>query len=304
MVFAGLYPMEGKEFETLRDALGKLRLNDSSFTYQPETSTALGFGFRCGFLGMLHLDIVKERLEREFELEIVVTAPNVEYWVRTKEGEELEIKNPSEMPSSQKVAEVKEPYVRAYVLTPSDMVGPVMELCQERRGVFKDLKYLSTQRVEVSYMLPLSEMVSGFYDQLKGRTSGYGSLDYDHAGYRPGDLVKLEILLKGEPIDAFAMVLDKDSANRVGRNMVKKLRKMIPRQLFEVPIQAAVGGRVIARETLAPRRKDVTAKCYGGDITRKRKLREKQKAGKKRLKKVGKIELPAEAFVSFLSREE
>jgi GTP-binding protein LepA len=304
VVFAGLFPVENNDYQQLRDALGKLRLNDSAFTYEPETSQALGFGFRCGFLGLLHMEVVRERLEREYDLDLIVTAPNVVYRVTDKAGNVLKVNNPSEMPQANQVAKVEEPYVDMLIITPGDMVGPVMELCKQRRCVYKDMVYLSTNRVEISYEMPLAEMVSGFYDQLKSRSRGYASLDYELADFRSGPLVKLEIMVHGEVVDAFSSIVPGDRAQARGREIALKLKSLIPRQLFELAIQASVGGRIIARETIPARKKDVTAKCYGGDITRKRKLWEKQKAGKKRMKMVGKVELPQEAFVAMIKSED
>ncbi|MCJ7653085.1 MAG: translation elongation factor 4 [Actinobacteria bacterium] len=304
VVFAGLFPVDNKDFEQLRDAMGKLRLNDSAFTYEPETSQALGFGFRCGFLGMLHMDIVRERLEREYGLDLIITAPNVVYRVTDKDGKTIMVNNPSGMPPANAVEKVEEPYVALLLITPGEMVGPVMELCQNRRGTYRDMQYLSSNRVEISYLMPLAEMVSGFYDQLKSRSRGYASLDYELAGFREGPLVKLEILIQGGVVDAFSTVVTREMARARGKELVAKLKSNIGRQLFEVVIQAAVGGRIISRDTIPARRKDVTAKCYGGDITRKRKLREKQKAGKKRMKMVGKVELPQEAFIAMITRED
>lgn len=304
VVFAGLYPVDNSEYPQLREALGRLQLNDSSFTFEPESSQALGFGFRCGFLGLLHMEIVRERLEREYDLELIVTAPNVAYRVTDKEGRSYTVNNPSEMPPANAVAVVEEPYVSLLIITPGGMVGPVMELCQQRRCVYTDMKYLSTNRVEISYMMPLAEMVSGFYDQLKSRSRGYASLDYEIEDFREGPLVKLEIMVHGEVVDAFSSVVPRDRAQARGRELASRLKSTIPRQLFEIAVQASVGGRVIARETIPPRRKDVTAKCYGGDITRKRKLWEKQKAGKRRMKMVGKVEVPQEAFVAMITSED
>lgn len=303
VVFAGLFPVDNADYQQLRDALGKLRLNDSSFNYTPETSTALGFGFRCGFLGLLHMDVVRERLEREYGLALIVTAPNVIYRVTDKAGNLHIVNNPSEMPVSNEVACVEEPYVSLLIITPGEMVGPVMELCQSRRCIYKDMVYLSSNRVEISYSMPLAELVSGFYDQLKSRSRGYASLDYDVEGFREGPLVKLEILLHGEVIDAFSAVVPREQAQPRGRELAKRLKEVIPRQMFELAIQASVGGKIIARETVPAHRKDVTAKCYGGDITRKRKLWEKQKQGKKRMKMVGKVELPQEAFISMIKTD-
>ncbi len=303
MVYSGLYPIEGTDFPVLRDALDKLRLNDASLTYEPETSAALGSGFRCGFLGLLHLEIIRERLEREFDLALISTAPNVEYHVVAEDGTEVDVHNPSEFPDG-KLKEVLEPVVAATILTPSDFVGPVMELCQDRRGTMKNMQYLSADRVELHYTLPLAEIVYDFFDQLKSRTRGYASLDYHLDGLAPADLVKVDILLNGEQVDAFSAIVHKDAAYNYGTTMAQKLRKLIPRQQFEVPIQAAIGTRVIARENIRALRKDMLAKCYGGDITRKRKLLEKQKAGKKRMKAIGRVEVPQEAFIAALSSEE
>jgi GTP-binding protein LepA len=301
VVFAGLFPVDNDEYPQLRDALAKLRLNDSSFDYEPESSRALGFGFRCGFLGLLHMDIVRERLEREYDLELIVTAPNVVYRVTDKEGNTHIVKNPSEMPPANMVSRVEEPYISLLLITPGDMVGPVMELCQQKRCVYRGMEYFSTNRVEISYQMPLAEMVAGFYDQLKSRSRGYASLDYEIEDFEEGPLVKLEILVHGEVVDAFSSIVPRDEAQALGRKLIKNLKTIIPRQLFEVALQASVGGRVIARENIPARKKDVTAKCYGGDITRKRKLREKQKKGKKRMKAVGRIDVPQEAFIAMMT---
>jgi GTP-binding protein LepA len=303
MVYAGVYPIDGADFPELREALEKLQLNDAALTYEPETSGALGFGFRVGFLGLLHMEIVRERLEREFRLDLISTAPNVVYRVVMEDGTEHTVTNPSEYPEG-KVAEVWEPVVRATILTPTDFIGTVMELCQSRRGVQTGMDYLSEDRVEIRYTLPLAEIVFDFFDALKSRTKGYASLDYDQAGEQASDLVKVDILLHGEPVDAFSSIVHKDASYAYGLAMAKKLKELIPRQQFEVPIQAAIGARVIARETVRAMRKDVLAKCYGGDITRKRKLLEKQKEGKKRMKMVGRVEVPQEAFVAALSTGE
>ncbi|MEK9665047.1 MAG: translation elongation factor 4 [Candidatus Nanopelagicales bacterium] len=300
MVFSGLYPIDGSDYPDLRDALDKLKLNDAALVYEPETSVALGFGFRCGFLGLLHLEIVRERLEREFNLDLISTAPNVVYTVVMDDGRELVVTNPSEFPTG-KVAEVHEPVVKATVLAPSDFVGTIMELCQSRRGILLGMDYLSQDRVELRYTLPLAEIVFDFFDQLKSRTKGYASLDYEPSGEQVADLVKVDILLHGDTVDAFSAIVHKDKAYAYGVAMTAKLRKLIPRQQFEVPIQAAIGSRVIARETVRAIRKDVLAKCYGGDISRKRKLLEKQKEGKKRMKMVGRVEVPQEAFIAALS---
>ncbi len=300
MVFCGLFPIEGDDFADLRDALEKLRLNDSSFTFQPETSGALGFGFRCGFLGLLHMEIVRERLEREFDLALIATAPSVEYLVHTTAGDTLEVHGPSEMPSAQEIERVEEPVLNVTILTPTTYTGTLMELCQQRRGVMNKLEYLSPERVELIYRIPLAEVVVDFFDQLKSRTQGYASLDYEPAGYEAANLVKVDILLNGVPADAFSTIVHRDKAYDYGRRMAEKLRELIPRQLFDVPIQAAIGGRIIARETVKAKRKDVLAKCYGGDITRKRKLLERQKEGKKRMKSIGRVEVPQEAFITAL----
>ena len=301
MVFSGLYPLEGSEYPALREALDKLRLNDAALVYEPETSLALGFGFRVGFLGLLHLEIVRERLEREAGLALISTAPNVVYTVVLENGEEVVVTNPSDWPGTGKIAEIREPIAKAMVLLPSDYVGAVMELCQNRRGVLQGMDYLSEDRVELRYLLPMGEIIFDFFDQLKSRTKGYASLDYELAGEQASDLVKVDILLQGEPVDAFSAIVHRDKAYGYGTSMATKLRELIPRQSFEVPIQAAIGARVIARENIRAIRKDVLAKCYGGDITRKRKLLEKQKEGKKRMKMVGRVEVPQEAFIAALS---
>lgn len=303
MVFAGLYPLDGSDYPALRDALDKLKLNDAALVYEPETSAALGFGFRCGFLGLLHLEIVRERLEREFNLELISTAPNVIYDVFMDDNKHHIVTNPSEFPTG-KVKEVHEPIVRATVLTPSEFVGAVMELCQSRRGIMQAMDYLSEDRVELRYVLPLAEIVFDFFDALKSRTKGYASLDYEPTGTQVADLVKVDILLHGDAVDAFSAIVHKDKAYAYGVAMAGKLKDLIPRQQFEVPIQAAIGSRIIARETIRAIRKDVLAKCYGGDITRKRKLLEKQKEGKKRMKMVGRVEVPQEAFIAALSTSE
>jgi GTP-binding protein LepA len=303
MVFCGLYPIDGDEFPQLREALERLRLNDSSFTYEPESSGALGFGFRCGFLGLLHMEIIRERLEREFGLSLIATAPSVEYRVRRSNGEETVVDNPSEMPPAAEVESIEEPYLTVTILTPTEYTGTLMELSQSRRGEMRKLEYLSPERVELVYRLPLAEVVVDFFDQLKSRTQGYASLDYEAEGYAPGELVKVDILLNGVPVDAFSTIVHRERASDYGRRMTERLRELIPRQMFDVPIQAAIGGRIIARETVKAKRKDVLAKCYGGDITRKRKLLERQKEGKKRMKNIGRVEVPQEAFISALRLE-
>jgi GTP-binding protein LepA len=299
MVFSGLFPTDSDEYPELRDALERLKLNDAALFYEPETSQALGFGFRCGFLGLLHMEIVRERLEREFDLDLLVTAPTVAYRVLTKAGEEVEVHNPSEMP--REVERVEEPYVKASIIVPKDYVGAVMELNNDRRGRFDHMEYLSEERVLLSYDLPLGEIVLDYYDQLKSRTRGYASFDYDFAGFREGELTRVDILIAGEPVDALSLIVHRDGAYARGRALVDRLREEIPRQFFDVPVQAAIGSRVIARETIKAKRKDVLAKCYGGDISRKRKLLEKQKAGKKRMKQVGAVEVPQEAFLAVLN---
>jgi GTP-binding protein LepA len=300
MVFCGLYPVDGDDFEDLRESLEKLKLNDASITYVPETSGALGFGFRCGFLGLLHMEIVRERLEREFGLGLIATAPSVEYRVLLTEGTTEVIDNPADMPSAQEITAIEEPFLRATILTPTTYTGTVMELCQARRGEMRKLEYLSPERVELVYRIPLAEVVIDFFDQLKSRTQGYASLDYEPDGYQSANLVKVDVLLNGVPADAFSTVMHRDKAFDYGRRMTEKLRELIPRQLFDVPIQAAIGGKIIARETVKAKRKDVLAKCYGGDITRKRKLLERQKEGKKRMKSIGRVEVPQEAFIAAL----
>ena len=303
MVWSGLYPLEGGDYPALRAALDKLRLSDAALVYEPESSRALGFGFRCGFLGLLHMDIVRERLEREFDLTLLSTAPNVEF--RVHHGEEVtDVHNPSEMPPAGTYDRVEEPVVLATVITPAEHLGPVMELCQARRGSMEEMRYLSPERVELRYLLPLAEIIFDFFDQLKSRTRGYASLDYEHRGHQEADLVRVDVLLHGDPVDAFSAVVHRDRASQYGRQMVDRLRKLIPRQLFDVAIQAAVGSRIIARETVKARRKDVLAKCYGGDVTRKRKLLEKQKAGKQRMRRVGKVDVPHEAFIAALRADQ
>jgi GTP-binding protein LepA len=303
MVFSGLYPVDGDDYPELRDALDKLRLNDASLVYEPETSTALGFGFRCGFLGLLHMEIVRERLEREFDLVLISTAPNVVYRVELESGGEVIVTNPSEFPDG-KVGRIFEPVVKATVLAPADYVGAIMELCQGRRGILLGMDYLSADRVEIRYTMPLAEIIFDFFDQLKSRTRGYASLDYEAAGEQEADLVKVDILLQGVPVDAFSQIVHTDKSREYGLTMTAKLKELIPRQQFEVPIQAAIGSRVIARENIRAMRKDVLAKCYGGDITRKRKLLEKQREGKRRMKVIGRVEVPQEAFVAALATDQ
>ena len=304
MVFCGLYPVDGDEYADLRESLHKLRLNDSSFTFDPETSGALGFGFRCGFLGLLHMEIIRERLEREYNLALVATAPNVEYIAHLIDGGTEVVDNPSAMPTPNTVETIDEPYVRVTILTPTEYVGTLMELAQQRRGEMDKMEYLSEDRVELIYMLPLAEIVLDFFDQLKSRTRGYASLDYEPAGYRASNLAKVDVLLNAVPVDAFSAIVHRDKAYDYGRKMTQKLRELIPRQLFDVPIQASVSGRIVARETVKAKRKDVLAKCYGGDISRKRKLLERQKEGKKKMKQIGRVEVPQEAFVAALRLEE
>ncbi len=304
MVFCGLYPIDGDELPELRDALEKLRLNDSSFTYEPESSQALGFGFRCGFLGLLHMEIVRERLEREFDLSLIASAPSVAYEACLTDGTTLKFDNPSEMPDPSRIDHIDEPVLRVTLILPSEYIGPVMELCQSRRGELDRMEYLSPERLELVYRMPLAEVVVGFFDQLKSRTKGYASLDYEPSGMITSNLAKVDVLVNHIPVDAFSTVVHRSQADEYGRRMTAKLRELIPRQLFDVPIQAAVGGRIIARETVKAKRKDVLAKCYGGDITRKRKLLERQKEGKKKMKAIGRVEVPQEAFISALRLEE
>jgi GTP-binding protein LepA len=303
MVFSGIYPIDGSDYPNLREALDKLKLSDAALVYEPETSVALGFGFRCGFLGLLHLEIITERLEREFGLDLIATAPSVVYEVTTENGDQITVTNPSEYPTG-KIKKVLEPMVKATLLAPKDYVGTIMELCQQRRGTMIDMTYFGTDRVQLRYSLPLAEIVFDFFDQLKSKTAGYASLDYEDAGHAEGDLVKVDLLLQGEQVDAFSAIVHKDKAYAYGVMITGKLRELIPRQNFEVPIQAAIGARIIARESIRALRKDVLAKCYGGDISRKRKLLEKQKEGKKRMKMVGRVEVPQEAFIAALSTGE
>jgi GTP-binding protein LepA len=301
MVFAGLFPTESDQFGDLKEALEKLQLNDAALSFEPENSAALGFGFRCGFLGLLHLEIVQERLEREFQLDLITTAPTVEYQVTLRRGEVIEIDNPALLPDPTTIESIAEPFVKLSIIVPSAYVGPMMELCQERRGAFKKLEHRPGDRVLIDYEIPLGEIIHDFYDQLKSRSKGYASMDYEMIGFREGDLVKLDVLVAGEPVDALSLITHRSKAQQQGRKLTEKLKAIIPRQLYEVPIQAAIGGKVIARETIPAMRKDVLAKCYGGDITRKRKLLEKQKEGKRRMKRVGSIEIPQEAFMAVLS---
>jgi len=303
VVFCGLFPVDAADFEDLRAAVGKLRLNDASFSYEMETSAALGFGFRCGFLGLLHLEIIQERLEREFNLDLIATAPSVVYHLNLSSGEAMELHNPVDMPDPMKIASIEEPWIKATILTPDEYLGSILKLCQDRRGVQVDLSYAGT-RAMVTYDLPLNEVVFDFYDRLKSVSKGYASFDYQITGYRPGTLVKMQILVNGDPVDALSMLVHSAQAERRGRVMCEKLKDLIPRHLFKIPIQAALGGKVIARETIAAMRKDVTAKCYGGDITRKRKLLDKQKAGKKRMRQFGKVEIPQEAFIAALKMDD
>jgi len=299
MVYSGLFPLDGGDYEDLRDALGKLALNDSSLDFSPESSTALGFGFRCGFLGLLHMEIIKERLKREYDLHLITTAPNVAYQVTLAEGEVIEVKRPSDFPDQEKMIKIEEPFTEATIITPKEYIGKIMKLAESKRGDFVDMIYISIERVELKYILPLSEIIVDFFDQLKSISSGYASLDYEVIGFEESDLVKLDILVAGERVDELSVIVHRDNSYYIGRELALRLRKVVPRQNFEVPIQAAIGKRIIAKERLAPYRKDVTAKLYGGDITRKRKLLEKQKAGKKRMKKIGRVDIPDDAFMSF-----
>ena len=304
MVYCGLYPLDGGDYEKLKDALEKLKLNDAALEYEPETSIALGFGFRCGFLGLLHLEIVQERLEREFDLDLITTAPSVIYKVYKQDGEVLEIYNPIDLPPTQQISYIEEPIVKAELLLPKEYVGNVMEICQERRGAYLDMKYIDTTRVVLEYELPLNEIIYDFFDTLKSKTKGYASFDYEFSTYRKSELVKLDIHIHGEPVDALSFIVHRDSAYARGKKMAEKLKTVIPRHLFEVPIQAVVGGKVIARETISAMRKDVLAKCYGGDVTRKKKLLEKQKKGKKKMRQIGNVEVPQEAFLAVLKLDD
>ncbi len=306
MVFSGVYPTSSDDFEDLRASLDRLQLNDASLTYEPETSAALGFGFRCGFLGLLHMEIIQERLDREFGLDIITTVPNVTYQVRTKQEPEIwqQIQNPDEMPETGQIEEIQEPYVSAEIITPSEYIGNLMQLCEDRRGVYVNQTYLDTERVNLQYELPLADIVFDFYDKLKSASRGFASFDYEFIEYRESNLVKLEVLINGDPVDALSTIVHRDKAYHVGRRLIQRLKELIPQQLFEVALQASIGTRIIARETVRAMRKDVTAKCYGGDITRKRKLREKQKEGKKRMKQVGSVDVPQEAFLAVLSMDE
>ena len=301
LVFAGIYPMRGDDYPLLRDALGRLHLNDASFVYEPESSAALGFGFRCGFLGLLHMEIVQQRLEREFALDLIASAPSVEYHVALQHrADEIVVDNPAQMPDPGEVEQINEPWVSAQVITPTDYIGPIMELATGRRASFQNMEYLDPKRVNLHFELPLAELIVDFYDQLKSRSSGYASLDYSYAGYRSGDLVKLDIMVNGEPVDALSLIVHRSQAYRTGKLLVEQLKELIPRQMFEVPVQAAIGSHIISRETIRAMRKNVLSKCYGGDITRKRKLLEKQKEGKQRMKRIGSVEIPQEAFLAIL----
>lgn len=304
MVYCGIYPIDGSQYEALKEALEKLQLNDAALQFEPENSTALGYGFRCGFLGLLHLEIIEERLDKEFDLGLITTAPSVIYKVHKTNGEVIELYNPEDLPRSQEVSYIEEPFVTANIFTPKEYVGNIMELCQNRRGIYIDMKYLDDSRVNLIYEMPLNEIIYDFFDSLKSKTKGYASLDYEFKEYRKSDLVKLDIYINGESVDALSFIVHKDSAYDRGKKMVEKLKKVIPRKLFKIPIQAAVGGKIIARETISALRKDVLAKCYGGDITRKKKLLEKQKRGKKKMREIGNVEIPQEAFLSILKLDE
>jgi len=302
VVFCGLFPVDAADFDDLRAAMGKLRLNDASFSFEMESSAALGFGFRCGFLGLLHLEIIQERLSREFDLDLIATAPSVVYTIRMSDGSQIQLHNPADMPDVMRIDTIEEPWIRATILTPDDYLGNILQLCQERRGIQVDLSYVG-KRAMVTYELPLNEVVFDFYDRLKSISKGYASFDYQMVDYREGDLVKMSILVNAEPVDALSMLVHRNQAERRGRAMCEKLKELIPQHLFKIPIQAAIGGKVIARETISALRKDVTAKCYGGDATRKRKLLDKQKEGKKRMRQFGKVEIPQEAFIAALKMD-
>ena len=304
MVYCGVYPADGSDYENLKAALEKLALNDASLFFEPETSVALGFGFRCGFLGLLHMEIIQERIDREYDLNVITTAPSVIYKVNKTDGTKLDLYNPVDLPVAQEISTIEEPIVNASIMLPKEFVGNIMELCQDRRGVYKDMKYMDANRVILTYEMPLNEIIYDFFDALKSRSRGYASFDYEIIGYKPSELVKLDILLNGDIVDAFSLIVHKDKAYTRGRRMAEKLKTTIPRQMFEIPIQAAIGGKVIARETISAMRKDVLAKCYGGDITRKKKLLEKQKEGKKRMRQFGTVEVPQEAFMSILKLDE
>lgn len=304
MVYCGLYPMDGSDYENLKTALEKLKLNDAALEYEAETSNALGFGFRCGFLGLLHLEIIEERLEREFDLSLITTSPSVIYKIYKTDGNMIELYNPSDLPVPNEISYMEEPYVTAQILTPKQYVGNIMEICQNRRGIYIDMKYLDENRVNLIYEMPLNEIIYDFFDQLKSRTKGYASFDYEMKDYRRSELSKLDILVNGEGVDALSFIVHKDSAYERGKKMVEKLKTVIPRQLFSIPLQAVIGGKIIARETISAMRKDVLAKCYGGDITRKKKLLEKQKKGKKKMKQIGNVEIPQEAFLSVLKLDD
>ena len=304
MVYCGIYPADGSDYENLKVALEKLSLNDASLFWEPETSVALGFGFRCGFLGLLHMEIIQERIDREYDLNVITTAPSVIYKVTKTDGTKFDLYNPTDLPATQEISYIEEPIVKADIMLPKEYVGNVMELCQDRRGVYKDMQYMDASRVILKYELPLNEIIYDFFDALKSRTKGYASFDYEIIGYNKSDLVKLDIMLNGDVIDAFSLIVHKDKAYARGRKMAEKLKTAIPRQMFEIPIQAAIGGKVIARETISAMRKDVLAKCYGGDITRKKKLLEKQKEGKKKMKSFGTVDVPQEAFMSILKLDD
>lgn len=304
MVYCGLYPVDGSDYENLKEALEKLKLNDAALQYEPETSTALGFGFRCGFLGLLHLEIIEERLDREFDLSLITTSPSVIYKIHKTDGTVEELYNPSDLPAPQEISYMEEPIVKAEILTPKEYVGNIMEICQNRRGVYVDMKYLDESRVTLIYELPLNEIIYDFFDNLKSKTKGYASFDYEFKEYRRAELVKLDIRVNGEGVDALSFIVHKDTSYQRGKKMVEKLKTVIPRQLFAIPIQAVIGGQIIARETISAYRKDVLAKCYGGDITRKKKLLEKQKRGKKKMRQIGNVDIPQEAFLSVLKLDE